>query len=212
MGQYFKCVCPSRKEYISLDSGMKVVERLSNTKAMTQLAFLLYDHDAPDEYYDYYGRWAGEEVRLVGDYADNDLYSAPDPTLEIAPLSNPGLIKKDMKSTTAPDPDAVTENWTVTLDYARIPVIKGSWNGRGRGKSIPSEGHPDRELTVGTYMEIKEDDDDRLDGNTMGVVMSIENDWTDVTGGVEDEFQVLVDSEEIEQDGTAILPRHVLES
>jgi len=28
---------------------------------------------------EYAGRWAGDDVRLVGDYADNDLYSAPNP-------------------------------------------------------------------------------------------------------------------------------------
>lgn len=212
MGQYFACLNPDKKESISLDSGMKVFERISSARAMSQLAVLLYDHDAPPEYYDYYGRWAGDNVKLVGDYADNDLYSAPDPTLEIAPLSNPHLIQEDRESTTAPDRHSVTEDFTVTLDHARHPLIKGSWNHPRYDGSHPSDEHPDPELTVGTYMKLRESDDDRLDDDTVGVVMSIENDWTDVTEGVEEEMQLLVEDDLIEQDDIALLPRRVMEA
>lgn len=212
MSQYFKALAPGRKEYLNLDGAMGAVERITNTKAMTQLAFTLYDHDAPEDYYDYYGRWAGEDVRLVGDYDESGLYDEPKPDLEIAPLSNPNMIRLDKASTTAPDPDSVTEDWTVTLDYARPPVIKGSWNEGRHDCSVPGKNHPDAGLQVGSYVELRPGDDDRIEHQTYGVVMAIENDWTNITDGVMEEFQVLVDEGQIEQDGTALLPKHVMEA
>jgi hypothetical protein len=213
LGQYFRAVCPQRKEYISLPSGMKVIERLTSAESMVRLAFLLYDHDAPDDYYDHYGRWAGSDARLVGDYDDSGLYNEPDPTVTVAPLSNPKLIKEDTESTTAPNRHSVTENWTVTLDYARSPLIKGSWSWRGPGSfscSHPGPKHPDSTFTVGSYVQLRDNDDDRLEEDTVGVVMSIENDWMDITDRVENEMEALVDSELYEQDDAKLMPRRII--
>lgn len=197
MGQYFAAVNPDREEYVSLESGAKIFERLTNAEAMTKLGLLLVDND--DESFDFYGRWAGDDVRLVGDYADGNLYSRPDPTVTVAPLTDPSKVRYDSDTTTASDPESITEPRRYERHGSPIPVLKGSWNNIRCDHKTPGSDHPDADLTPGTFVRMRASQYDDLDDDTYGVVMSITNDWTDVTAGIEREAQLVSDETDPQQ-------------
>lgn len=86
MGQYFVLVNEDREEYVNphgLGSGMKLVETLTArgdyNSVGDALAFLVMDGPddgltAMNDLSPIAGSWAGDSIRLVGDYADGDLY------------------------------------------------------------------------------------------------------------------------------------------
>ena len=82
MGQYFRAVNVSKKEYVGpyeLGALAKLWEWCAN-KAAGIFPYLLRksnEHgggDISDPDAKYAGRWAGDEVYLVGDYDESDLY------------------------------------------------------------------------------------------------------------------------------------------
>lgn len=82
MGQYFLLVNPDKKEYVDTQAlcGSKLGEQMANGVGPI-VAYLLVD--APDDGIHAWagapnrtmmGRWAGDDVRVVGDYASSGLY------------------------------------------------------------------------------------------------------------------------------------------
>ena len=83
MGQYYKVVNKTKKEFLdphSFGHGAKLMEFVSDAEGMLQsLAILLaegngrgggdFSSDNP-----LIGSWSGDEITIVGDYADSGLY------------------------------------------------------------------------------------------------------------------------------------------
>ena len=93
MGQYWKPVNLTKREYINphkLGAGLKLWEQLANSPG-TGAALIILCAAMPERRGSgdlaedpVIGRWAGDQIALVGDYAENsDLPNAPIPASEI---------------------------------------------------------------------------------------------------------------------------------
>lgn len=78
MGQYFKIVNKTKKEVVRpgvFGSGIKLWEITANGKGSLQgLALLIAEGHNQVHPCDIIGRWSGDEITLVGDYAESGLY------------------------------------------------------------------------------------------------------------------------------------------
>ncbi len=83
MGQYFKVVNKTKKEYLSpytFGNGAKMWEIVSSGKGVLQgLGLLLaeghyIDGDETPTHKSLIGRWVGDSITMVGDYAKSELY------------------------------------------------------------------------------------------------------------------------------------------
>ena len=76
MGRYFKIVNKSKKEVVRpvlLGSGSKFLEIISNPESLKVLGILLTEgHDRSTD--PMIGRWHGDSITIVGDYAESGLY------------------------------------------------------------------------------------------------------------------------------------------
>lgn len=119
---------------------------------------------------DYAGRWAGDEVRIVGDYDESGLYQESRPSMTI---------------------DVMDRDLTVTVDHLRSPVVEDSWNRPGIVCS-----HHNKALEVGDYTTVRSGDHENLESNTYGIVTDIDHGgWDDITDGLLEEFESFVGSE-----------------
>lgn len=126
----------------------------------------------------YAGRWAGDDVRLVGDYADNDLYSAPQPEWVYE--------HRD------------TGDQFQTYATASAPIQKSSIQRDGINHSIL-----DRDVENGDLCEVSHPETgDRVYAYRVDVV---DNEWTDITDGLLAEFASFVGEDWLEANGSGKL-------
>lgn len=123
MGQYWMPVNLTKREYISphkLGTGLKLWEQLANGQG-TGAALIVLCAAMPErrgggdlQEDPVIGRWAGDQIALVGDYAeDSDLPNAPIPASTIYEVCH------------ADNPQA----WTDVTDLV-CPVIERELNGK----------------------------------------------------------------------------------
>ena len=86
MGQYWICINETKKEYINphmFGDGAKAMEFSCSSQGMlTALTILLDDGGLKEKFNDQesqvVGRWAGDELRMVGDYGDSEIWKNED--------------------------------------------------------------------------------------------------------------------------------------
>jgi len=133
---------------------------------------------------EYAGRWAGDDVRLVGDYADNDLYSAPNPDWV---YENRDTGEKFTQYATASAP--IKEASLRRTDIHHSVVDRDVENG-----DLCQVTHPETGDQVYAYR-----------------VRVCDNEWTDITDGLLEEFASFVGEEWLESNGSGKLsPDHVI--
>lgn len=132
------------------------------------------------EFFEYAGRWAGDEVRLVGDYDDSDLYMESRPVV-IVESENGEIIEKKGLPT---------------------PIVPES-----RHRDDIEHSLLDRKLEVGDMVHVKGDDGDRHYGVVEEIR---ETEWTNITDGLTDEFIDFVGEEWFEKNDTGNLEPDML--
>ena len=104
MGQYYLVVNKTKKEFLdphSFGHGAKLMEFVSDDKGMLQaLAILLADGNGRgggdlSSNNPLIGSWSGDEITIVGDYADNGLYNIADETYEDISVDSYCLLLED---------------------------------------------------------------------------------------------------------------------
>jgi len=194
MGQYFQLRNVSRTESVELPGPMKAIERVTNPAAMGLIGYLLFEGPIdgtgvgrtglPAIETEYAGRWAGDDVRLVGDYADNDLYSAPNPDWV---YENRDTGEKFTQYATASAP--IKEASLRRTDIHHSVVDRDVENG-----DLCQVTHPETGDQVYAYR-----------------VRVCDNEWTDITDGLLEEFASFVGEEWLESNGSGKLsPDHVI--
>lgn len=124
-----------------------------------------------DEFFEYAGSWAGDEITLVGDYADNDLYKEPRAD---AVVKTPDGTEHTLENWGRPRkviPCGPDENCT-----ARLP---GEDAEPGETMQLPSSLDVDDQFAEFVRME--------------------DNEWTDITDGLLAEFAEFVGPEWLEE-------------
>lgn len=121
---------------------------------------------------EYAGRWAGDDVRLVGDYANNDLYDA---AIEMWRVEYEG------------------EEYTVRPGMG--PIIAESIEREDIEHSISSE-----ELTPGDFVEVQTTDAIEADESRVYAhyIETVETEWSNITDGLNEEFVEFVGEDWIE--------------
>lgn len=123
---------------------------------------------------DYAGRWAGDDVRLVGDYADNDLYSD---TNESWTYEYEGEQFTTYATSSAP---------IVPTSIERDDIMHSTEN---------------RDVETGDLCHVRHPDtDERVYAHFVEVAESV---WTNITEGLKQEFAQFVGEEWLENNGGA---------
>lgn len=246
MGQYFKLVNSSRKEWVDLPGGMKAIERVSDAVPMGMIGYLLLDgpgdgtaflrfadpddpkldeqksvivereleHEASQlnytsmyrdddgewdesmiartaaahleltELMEYAGRWAGDDVRLVGDYDDSGLY-------------------QDCKGTVVVEHDGT--EYEYGGDHPKKVTVRDNGN----------VGHTRLNAKPGDQVRVYGNDDlEEQDVETATFVRHEEGEYTDITDGLIEEFTNFVGKDWIENHGkeSILRPDMVIQS
>lgn len=154
MGQYWLPVNLDKKEYIDphkLGCGLKLWEQIGGPDTGTSTALLILvaampeqrgGGDPPED--PIVGRWAGDRIALVGDYADDgDLVDSPFPASEIYHLCTGYIPEEDP---TKPTPK-YTAAWykknrfkDVTPQVAKYieKIFDGKFKGTGWRQFVPN--------------------------------------------------------------------------
>jgi len=127
MGQYHIICNADRKEFVDTRAiaGSKLFEHIANNGGAV-MAYLLHDGPndgvhAPED--DLRGRWVGDDVRLVGDYAESGLYSE---ALGVTVCSR--YNGDETRLTGTPEGVAGADRMQVPAGYSTDEVIPG-WEG-----------------------------------------------------------------------------------
>lgn len=97
MGQYFKIVNKTKKEVLEphiFDSGFNHSEVLANSSrgsVLQALGLLISTCDRDKTRNSLKGRWAGDEIIMVGDYHESELYNKSDNSRWYTDISEPTL-------------------------------------------------------------------------------------------------------------------------
>lgn len=148
-----------------------------------------------NEVFDYAGRWAGEDVRLVGDYAENDLYSD----------TNEDWIYEYSRKHTARDPKKSVDltqytNGEQFTAYATssAPIVPESI-----ARADICHSTERRDVEKGDICEVKHPEtNERVYAHFVEVA---EMEWTNITDGLTDEFANFVGEDWLENNDSGLL-------
>jgi len=173
-----------------------------------------------NEIADYAGRWATDEIRIVGDYAERSS-ATPSSDVDVVDEGNAESLaeRRDSAESTASTQDYATSDLyheikpdmrislkdrdlTVEVDHLRTPIVEDSWNQEDIVCS-----HLNRDLQEGDWVTVRSGDHEDLDDDTYGVVTDIDTGvWTDISDPVLEEFRTFVGKEWFENQVGVMTP------
>lgn len=182
MGQYFKLMNLDEKEYVAPPSLMKDAERVSHHVNGAMQVYLTVDGPDDGTYLPwqgkYVGRWAGDDVRWIGDYHEDEIYQETYPTLTIETPSGEIVTKSDLPAVLPVEKEDIEDRGSVVRNPSMDKLEELNTTAGNHYKRLDSAAETgDIVYTSGMI------DDEYFNG--FGIVVEREeSEWENITDGI----------------------------